>query len=253
MESGWVSAKRVVTALPSPAEPLHRSIAGLARRAVADGQPVTRNFELECPAGLQIRLIEHRDGQVGPRRHEQRVEEVGIAVERGVAGRELDLHLGDARRQGRRRQHDVVLRKCRRHCRAVDGHACDVGRARGEVEYQRLGGVAQGEPRRHHPGDRRLLVPRDVQRQLVAQVGDDRGSSGRDLERDAGRRRAGLRRGRPRSRQESQRRRHQSDVRHPQIVIGVCHRYNRVAPQDRRTSTRTGDASDGHRDRPGDN
>ena len=26
MESGWVSAKRVVTALPSPAEPLHRSI-----------------------------------------------------------------------------------------------------------------------------------------------------------------------------------------------------------------------------------
>ena len=193
MDSGAVSAKRVVTAVPLPADPFHRSIStGLTRRAVAHRQPLAGIRELERPAGLEVGLVEHREHQVRARRHEQRVEEIGVAIERGVAGGELDADLGGAGRQGSGRDHDVVLRKGHGHRRAVHGHALDIRRAGREVEHQRLRRVAEREACRHRPGNRRLLLARDVQRQGVAQVLDDLGAPGGDIERDARRGRGGL-------------------------------------------------------------
>ena len=66
---------------------------GLAPRgfgAVGDCLPAGGHLEAEGPARLQVGLIEAGERQVRPRRHEERVEELGVAVERGVAGDELD-------------------------------------------------------------------------------------------------------------------------------------------------------------------
>ena len=46
--------------------------------AVGDRQPAGGHVQTERPARFQIRLIEAGERQVGPRRHEQRVEELRI-------------------------------------------------------------------------------------------------------------------------------------------------------------------------------
>ena len=58
--------------------------------AVGDRLPAGGHVEAEASARLQVGLIEAGERQVRPRRHEERVEELGVAVERGVAGDELD-------------------------------------------------------------------------------------------------------------------------------------------------------------------
>ena len=61
-----------------------------ARRRWPRACPARRDVERERAARLEVGLVEAGKRQVGARRHEQRVEEVVVAVERLVAGGELD-------------------------------------------------------------------------------------------------------------------------------------------------------------------
>ena len=61
--------------------------------AVGKRLPPLRHLEAQRPSRLEIRLIEDREREMRPRRHEQRVEKLGIAIECRVAGGELDFDL----------------------------------------------------------------------------------------------------------------------------------------------------------------
>ena len=59
--------------------------------AVRHRGPVGRYREHELPSRFEIRLIEHRHRAGRARRHEQRIQEVVAAIERRIAGHELEF------------------------------------------------------------------------------------------------------------------------------------------------------------------
>ena len=97
--SGCVSAKRIADAPPALLDP---------RRLGAVGQrlPARRDLERQRVSRLQIRLIEAGKRQPRARRHEQRVHELRIAIERRVAGVEPKRDLVFALRADRQARID---------------------------------------------------------------------------------------------------------------------------------------------------
>ena len=71
--------------------------------------PLRGVLQRHRPSSLEVRLIKHRERQPRPRRHEQGVEEIDAAVERCIAGGELDTDLVGARDERLRRRHDVAV------------------------------------------------------------------------------------------------------------------------------------------------
>ena len=71
----------------APGDSLARHFGAVGGRLPAGGY---RQFESE--ACLEVGLVERRKRQMRPRRHEQRVQKVWIAIERRVARTEHDLH-----------------------------------------------------------------------------------------------------------------------------------------------------------------
>src|SRR5439155_8910998 len=73
---------------------VHAIACGLAPRldAVRYRLPCGWNVELESVTGLQIRLVEAREGEVRAGRNKKGVHELGIAVERRISGFESDLN-----------------------------------------------------------------------------------------------------------------------------------------------------------------
>ena len=104
-----------------------------------------------------------------PGRHEQRVHEIGIAIQRRVAGGEADPDLVLARRQDRRGQEDVAVGH-------PDWDVTPGNRDRGdvigwfpEVQGQRRRGVGQREADRDRAGDRYARIRWNDDVEVVAE------------------------------------------------------------------------------------
>ena len=97
--------------------------------------PSRRARQCECVTSLEIRLVEAREGQVRSCGHKQGVQELAVAVQRLVAGEELDgnLVLTTPGCFGRNRQMTVGKRE--RRVRGADAHASDVVARLREVEH----------------------------------------------------------------------------------------------------------------------
>ena len=85
-----------------------RRLASRRFGAVGDRLPSRRHVERQRPARLEVRLVEAGNARCARAGHEQRVEEVGVAVERGVAGDEIDRDLVVAARRAAGGKHDVA-------------------------------------------------------------------------------------------------------------------------------------------------
>ena len=133
-------------------------------------QPVG-NVERQRPARLQVRLVEAGKRQVRARRHEDRVEEIVVAVERGVAGVEVERQAVLAGKQRFRRHDDVTvdLTDGDRLAAAAD-RAKQPGAIGREVERQRRFRIAERERRGDRAGNRLLPVGWDRERHVVADV-----------------------------------------------------------------------------------
>ena len=106
--------------------------------AVADHLPLGRPGQRQRPPRLEVRLIEHRQRQVRACRDEQRVEEVGVAVERRVAGREGHVDRVPPGLQRGGGDDDVAVDPFEGRVLAVGRDALDVLAAGREVDDQRL-------------------------------------------------------------------------------------------------------------------
>ncbi len=141
--------------------------------AVREGRPSFRYVEGQRPPRLQIRLIEAGEGFVRPCRDENRVEEIGVAVERRVAGLEFDgdpVGTGVKRRGG---QDDMAVDLTRiDRCAVTLNPQHSSGPIGIEVEAERRPGLAQRERDYLPAGDPRFRVERNRQREIVAKVGD---------------------------------------------------------------------------------
>jgi hypothetical protein len=127
------------------------------------------HFEGQGVARLQIRLIEARERQLRARRHEERIQELLVTVERLVAADEFDLDLVGTGSGLLRRHHQMPLGDSRSCFLAVHDDASNpLGWLR-EIEHHpmsRLQIDAYGDA----AADRRLAVPRDDDTEVVAQV-----------------------------------------------------------------------------------
>ena len=106
-----------------------------------------------------------------PRRHEQRVEEFRVAIERVVAGDEIDEDFVAAFAQIFRSEDDVIGDD-RRGDRLCPGADAAHSLRRSEVERQRTRRVLQHECDRHTSGDERTLAGGDRNLQVVAEIAD---------------------------------------------------------------------------------
>ena len=82
----------------------------------------------------RVTALHHRQGQVRARRHEERVEEVGVAVQGGVAGDEVDGHVHHRIAAEAHRNREVIRGERRHDVLAVDTHRAHVRLARREIE-----------------------------------------------------------------------------------------------------------------------
>ena len=160
--------------------------------AVRHGDPVGRHLQAQAPAGLQIRLVEAWDRERRARRHEQRVEVVVVAIERLVAGDELELDRVVASRERPRRQHDVAVLNSRRDLMAVRFHATQVIARLREIERERRRPIAQGKRRGQAALDGIVSPGRDAHRELVPEIRHAGRAIFREGERHAARRRRGI-------------------------------------------------------------
>ena len=119
---------------------------------LASGLPAVRHVERQRPARLEVRLVEAGKRLVRPRRHEDRVEKVVVAVERRVARLEVERQDVSALVQGAGRHDEVLVDFLDRDQAAVGS-----GRVKGaravwvEVERQRRGCVGEREASRARP------------------------------------------------------------------------------------------------------
>jgi hypothetical protein len=136
--------------------------------AVRNRLPRRRMLERDGPATFQVGLIEAGQGLTRTRGHEQRVEQIGAAVQRRLAGAKAHLHDVLARLQVARRDDEVTVDRFDRDGRAV-GDDRDVGRVlRCEVDHQRTGGILQTEAQHVGAGHRSVERIGDRQVQVVA-------------------------------------------------------------------------------------
>ena len=139
--------------------------------AVGDRLPAGRHLQPQRPARLQVGLIENRERQVSARRHEQRVEELRVAIERLVAGDEVDEDFVTAFQQGLRWQDDVIGNDRVRNRLGRGPDAAHAFRRR-EVERERPPGILQRERDRDASGNGCAGFGGDREMQVVAQVAD---------------------------------------------------------------------------------
>jgi hypothetical protein len=144
----------------------------VALRAVGDRLPLGRVFQREGPAPLQIGLVEARDRASRIGRHEPGVEQVVAAVERRVAGSEVDSYRVLAAAQPGRGNHEMAVDHASGNRDAIGGDDCLVGTLGVEVDHQGLGRVDQSKPQHVGACDRLRPGVRNRQRQFVAQVAD---------------------------------------------------------------------------------
>ena len=133
-----------------------RRAARLARLlgGVGDRAPALRNVQRQRESCLQVRLVEAWEGEPRPGRHEQRVHELGIAVERQVAAGERQAHLVDAGAKHRRGNDEVLVAHLRLECPCRRARVADaVGRS-GKIEDHRAGYVRKREGNHRRSGDR---------------------------------------------------------------------------------------------------
>ena len=152
--------------------------------AVGDRLPGGRHVQAEGPARLQVGLIEAGERQVRPRGNEERVEELGLSIERRVAGDEVDGDLVAAVLQMLRRNHEMIGDDRRRDRLRADAHAAHA-LVRHEVQRERTRGILQDERDRHSSVDLSTLFGGDREVQVVTQVADAAGALFSEGERDA--------------------------------------------------------------------
>ncbi len=149
-----------------------RRAARLARLlgGVGDRAPALRNVQRQRESCLQVRLVEAWEGEPRPGRHEQRVHELGIAVERQVAAGERQAHLVGAGAEHRRGNDEVLVAHLRLECAGQRARVADaVGRS-GKIEDHRAGDVRKREGNHRRSGDRGVRRRRDREVQPVLDV-----------------------------------------------------------------------------------
>jgi hypothetical protein len=166
--------------------------------AVAHRLPLRWRVERQRPTGLQIRLIEHRQRQVGAGRHEEGIQKIRVSVERRVAGRELNRDLVGARLEHGGRDDDVPVDPGNGRRAAVGGDGLDVVTAGRKVNHQRVARRLQIKCDRIGAGERSGGRFRHCERQPVHEIADAGGARFGDLAWNpgSGRGRLGGRRGR---------------------------------------------------------
>ena len=143
------------------------------QRTVGHRPPSRRRVEPQPEARLQVRLIEERQGGARPVRHEERVEEVVLPVERPVPGRELDAHHVVPGRDRLRRHDDVLVADVEVDRLAGHPHGVDVAGWLREVEDQRPG-LGERERGADGAGDRLAALGGNREPDVVVDV-EDRG------------------------------------------------------------------------------
>ena len=139
--------------------------------AVGERLPAGGNVERQRVARLQIRLIEAGKGQPRARRHEQRVHEVRVAVERRVAGGERDRDLVRALAQcAGASTSDVSDRDVDARLRGRRRSAWSGGGEKSSASGR--GASAEREPDRRLAVDCASRLARNDEVQLVAEVAD---------------------------------------------------------------------------------
>ena len=93
--------------------------------AVGDGLPAGRDVERQAYSAPSGRADRNRECQARPRRHEQRVEELVVAIERRVAGNELELDAIGSRARRLRGNDDVSVDEVGAGIGAVDRNAAN--------------------------------------------------------------------------------------------------------------------------------
>ncbi len=163
-----------------------RSLRGpLLLGAVRDRLPAGRRIQRQLIARLQVRLVEAGERQTCARRHEQRVHELGIAIEREVARVERQRELVGAAPQRRGGKHDVLVTDRRRYGCALRAHVPDAGGRSGEVERQGPRRVRQLESQRDRAAHRRRDRVGNGDVQLVPEIADAAGAVLRQRQRDS--------------------------------------------------------------------
>ena len=127
-------------------------------------------LQRQCPATFQVGLVEA--GQCQPRtgRLEERIEKIGVAIDRRIARLELDSHAVGANGKRDGGDHDMAidLRKFGRQ--PVDFHQFHAILARLEVDNERRGIVAEIEAEGHRPLQGIGKRCGDGKRQIVLQA-----------------------------------------------------------------------------------
>ena len=165
-------------AAPSPAVPRQR-------RAVAHRLPARGHGERERVARLQVRLVEAGKRQLRPRRDEQRVEELVVAVQRLVAGDEVHRQL--VRRRPRADAIDDVAVDHRRTApRGRRGARRAPRRAAARSRGRCARGAASTKRAITRPGHRLGPDRRHLQDEVVAQIAHRRRPLARQRFGDAG-------------------------------------------------------------------
>ena len=130
--------------------------------AVGHHRPFLRNLQRQRITGLEIRLVEQREGEPRPGWHKQGVEKVVGAVQRLVAGDELDGDLVAAGTGGGSGDHEVPVLERERHVDGTDAHTAQVLARLLEVEDDAVRG-GQRETHNQPTGDGLPPIRRDAQ------------------------------------------------------------------------------------------
>ena len=143
-----------------------------APRAFAECGPAGGHVERERDARLQVGLIEARERLVRTGRHEKRVQEVVLPVERHVASREVNRDLVLARREPVRRHDEVAVHDRGRRRTAGNGHAADLRGRRREIDRERTAGVGEPQADLHAALDRLPFPLGNDEREAISHVRD---------------------------------------------------------------------------------
>ena len=183
-EREQVSRDRLRLGEPHADSPIVRLASYLG--AVRDRFPPFRDVEGQRPFALEIRLVDAGKHQMCTGRHEDRVEEIRVAVQRRVSRREREGQPILANRQRLTRNDDVPVDLSDGNCRCVVLDASQQARAiRCEIECQRCVPVGEIERDGQCTEDRLLLGRRDHKRQIVPHVRDPGGPLAREHFADA--------------------------------------------------------------------
>ena len=112
---------------------------------VGDRAPALGNVQRQRESCLQVRLVEAWKGEPRPGRHEQRVHELGIAVERQVAAGERQVHLVGAGAEHRRGNDEVLVAHLRLECARPRPRVADASGRSGKIEDHRAAHIRDRE------------------------------------------------------------------------------------------------------------